>query len=42
MFENLIDAIQENDLQTIKDHLTKHKSISKDIVYYSYLYIDLK
>jgi hypothetical protein len=38
MFENLIDAIQENDLQTIKNHLTKNRSIPKDIVYYSYLY----
>jgi hypothetical protein len=38
MFENLIDDIQENDLQTIKNYLTKNRSIPKDIVYYSYLY----
>lgn len=38
MFDKLITAIQENDLQTIKNNNSITKPIPKDIVYYSYLY----
>jgi hypothetical protein len=38
MFETLIIAVQENDLQTIKDYNFITRPIPKDIVYYAYLY----